>query len=214
MRNRLQAGAAVSIAMPLAIATTILVSTTLTTSAHTDPDIPLATTADDATALHLSWVNGQSNTIDIQGWNVAVLDSYSCETDQQVTERTLTAQRILGQPVVDEHTGNVAVSVLLEECFDTQKSAVFVVDPQGYGGHALYRVQVPGAQPFPHEFSTYALRDAAGLQYWDSTLMVRHGDASGALAMLVFRPGVNPAGEYAGCAILEEGESGASICPE
>ncbi len=206
MRNRLQIGAAV--------AATVLASTALTTSAHTDPDIPFATTANDATALHLSWTNGQSNTIDIQGWNVAVLDSYSCETGEQVAERTLTAQRILGQPAVDEMTGNVAVTVLLEECFDTQKSAVFVVDPQGFGGHALYRVQIPGAQPFPHEFSTYALRDAIGVQYWNSTLMVRHGDASGAEAMLVFRSGVNPAGEYASCAILQDGESGGVLCPQ
>lgn len=205
MRKRFQAGAA--------IATTLLATTALTTSAHTDPALPFATTANDATALHLSWVNGQSNTIDIQGWNVAVVDAFSCDTGQQVAERTLTAQRILGQPAVDAQTGNVAVTVLLEECFDTQKSAVFVVDPQGYGGHALYRVQVPGAQPLPHEFSTYALRDAVGVQYWDSTLMVRHGDASGAEAMLIFRPGVNPAGEYAGCAILQPGESGGALCP-
>jgi len=206
MRKQLQTGAA--------IAAAVLLSSALTTSAHTDPDIPFATTANDATALHLSWVNGQSNTIDIQGWTVAVLDSFSCETGQPVAQRTLSAQRNLGPPVVDEQTGNVAVLVLLEECFDTQKSAVFIVDPQGYGSHALYRVQVPGPQPFPHEFSTYALRDGAGVQYWNSTLMVRHGDASGAEGMLVFAPGVNPAGTYAGCAILQPGESGGAICPQ
>ncbi|MEO1591386.1 MAG: hypothetical protein AAFU71_08860 [Cyanobacteria bacterium J06632_22] len=206
--------AALRAATPMAIGATLLVSTALTTAAHSDPDIPFATTANDATALHLSWINGQSNTIDIQGWTVAVLESYSCETGQPIAERTLSAQRILGQPVVDEQTGNVAVSILLEECFDTQKSAVFVIDPQGYGGHALYRVQVPGPQPFPHEFSTYALRDGAGVQYWNSTLMVRHGDASGAEAMLLFRPGMNPAGEYAGCATIAAGESGGALCPQ
>ncbi|MEL6139408.1 MAG: hypothetical protein AAFR42_18625 [Cyanobacteria bacterium J06628_6] len=181
--------------------------------AHPDADVPSATTANDATALHLSWANGQSNTIDIDGWTVAVLDSWSCELGEVVPERTLAAQRIVGQPAVDTQTGNVAVAVVLEECYDTQKTAVFVVDPQGYGGHALYRVQVPGERALPHEFSTYALRDGMGLQYWDSTLMVRHGDASDAEAILVFRPGVNPAGEYASCAVIQPGESGGAMCP-
>ena len=46
MRKQLQTGAA--------IAAAVLLSSALTTSAHTDPDINFATTANDDTALHMS----------------------------------------------------------------------------------------------------------------------------------------------------------------
>ncbi|MEO1094364.1 MAG: hypothetical protein AAFX01_05640 [Cyanobacteria bacterium J06638_28] len=174
---------------------------------------PTVSVINDDTTLVLTWLPDTSLSIDIQSWNVNLLDTWDCETYSPSPERVLTARRIMGTPAIDPVTGNIAVAVLLEECVEVQKSAVFIVDPQDPGSYALYRVQVPGSRPFPNEFSSYDLSSVTGLQYWESSLLVRHGDASGAEAMLIFRPSVTPAGEYAGCAVLHPGEGAGSLCP-
>lgn len=174
---------------------------------------PTASVSADRTSLILTWPDNQSNTIDITNWNVNILDALDCETFTQVPEKTLNARRIIGTPVVDPLTDNVAVPILLEECVETQQTAVFVVDPQGVGAHALYRVQVPGERPLPNEFSSYGLDSITGLQYWDSTLLVRHGSASGAEALLVFRPDITPAGKFASCGLLNTLEGAGRLCP-
>ncbi|MEM1292667.1 MAG: hypothetical protein AAGH67_14460 [Cyanobacteria bacterium P01_H01_bin.162] len=176
-------------------------------------DIPTVTVTDSGTSLTLNWPSGDRSSIDIQDWTIAILDSFDCATYELVVERDLSAQRILGTPTVNPQTGDVAVPVLLEECVDVQKSAVFIIDPQGPQSHALYRLQVPGDRPLPHEFSSYALSSINGLHYWDHTLLVSHGDASGAGAMMVFPAGNTPAGRYAGCVVTLLGEGAGSLCP-
>ena len=182
-------------------------------SGSQDSDMPTVSVVNDATSLKLTWADGQSNIIDIDGWNVNVLDALDCSALEIVPEKVMFAQRIIGEPAVDETTGNIAVSVLLSECVETQQSAIFVVDPQGVGAHALYRTQVPGDRPFPNVFSSYPLSSISGLQYWDDTLLVRHDSASGAEAMLMFRSGRTPAGEFAGCGFIQEEEGGDRLCP-
>ncbi len=172
-----------------------------------------ASVSADKTNLILTWPDNQTNTIDISSWNINILDALDCESATQVPEKVFNAQRIVGNPVVDPLTDNVAVSVLLEECFETQQSAVFVVDPQGVGSYALYRVQVPGARPFPNEFSSYGFSSINDLLYWDSTLLVRHGSASGAEALLVFRPDITPAGKFAACGIVNPLDGATFLCP-
>ncbi|ESA34015.1 hypothetical protein N836_19275 [Leptolyngbya sp. Heron Island J] len=161
----------------------------------------------------MTWPDNQTNTIDVTGWNITILDALDCETATQVPETIFNARRIIGTPIVDPLTSNVAVPVLLEECFETQQTAVFVVAPQGVRTYALYRVQVPGERAFPNEFSSYGLDSIGGLQYWDSTLLVRHGSASGAEALLVFRPDSTPAGSFASCGFLNTLEGADRLCP-
>jgi len=176
-------------------------------------EVPEVAVTDDRAALQLTWPDGDRVTLPTDNWNITLLDSFDCETYEQVSQRTLTGNRILGDPVVNPETGNIAVAVLLEECVEVQKSAVFIVEPQGRETYALYRVQVPGDRPLPNEFSSYAMRSVSELHYWDATLLVRQGDASGAVVMLVFRPNDTPTGEYAGCAVLTPGEGEDALCP-
>lgn len=174
---------------------------------------PTATVSADRTSLILTWPDNQTNTIDITSWTINILDALDCENVTQVPQKTFSGRFIAGNPVVDPLTDNVAVSVVMEECFETQQTAVFVVDPQGVGAYALYRVQVPGARPLPNEFSSYSFSSVSGLQYWDSTLLVRHGSASGAEALLVFRPDITPAGKFVACGIVTPGEGAQLLCP-
>jgi len=145
-------------------------------------------------------------------FEVRVLNGLNCEAADLEPEQRMTGQRFFPAPAVDPQTGNVAVGVLLDECFETQVSAVFVVDPQG-SGYALYRVSVPGPNPLPDEFSTFPLNSITGLGYLNNELLIQQGDASGTEALLVFSTGQFPAGEYRGCIYTEEGES-QRLCPQ
>lgn len=174
---------------------------------------PTATVSPDRTSLIITWPDNQTNTIDITSWNINMLDALDCDSATLVPQKTFNGRFIAGDPVVDPLTDNVAVSVVMEECFETQQTAVFVVDPQGVGAYALYRVQVPGARPFPNEFSSYSFSSVSGLHYWDSTLLVRHGSASGAEALLVFRPDITPAGKFVACGLVTPGEGAQLLCP-
>ncbi len=131
-----------------------------------------------------------------------------------VEQKAMAAQRIVGEPAVNSITGNVAVPVLLDSCIEVDQSAVFVLDPNEGGGYSLYRTQLPGARSLPNEFSTYALGSIAGLRYWDGSLLVRYGSASGAEALVIFRAGSTPAGDYAGCGVTIEGEGAGVLCPK
>ncbi|MEM9164182.1 MAG: hypothetical protein AAGC54_14080, partial [Cyanobacteria bacterium P01_F01_bin.4] len=144
-----------------------------------EPGIPTVSVLDDGTKLRLDWPEGQSNTIDIGGWNMNVLNALDCEALEIVPEKVMFARRIIGEPTVDSNTGHVAVPILLNECVETQQTGVFVVEPQGFESYALYRAQVPGDTDFPNELSSYPLDSISGIQYWDSSLLVRHGSASG-----------------------------------
>ncbi len=172
-----------------------------------------ASVSDDNTGLILTWPDAQTNTIDVRSWKVTLLDALDCETATLVPEKIVNARRIVGTPMVDPLTDNVAVPVLLEDCFDSQQTAVFVVNSEGAETYALYRVQVPGEREFPNEFSSYGLNEIGGLRYWNSTLIVRHGSASGAEALLVFRPDITPAGRFVSCGLLNIREGADRLCP-
>ncbi|MBT9311405.1 hypothetical protein [Leptothoe kymatousa] len=174
---------------------------------------PNAAVSADRTSLVLTWPDARTNRIDVTGWTINILDALDCETLTQVPEKTFSARFIAGDPVVDPLTDNVAVPVVLDECVETQVSAVFVVDPQGVAAYGLYRVQVPGAQPLANEFSSYGLSSISGVHYWDSTLLVRNGSASGAETMLMFRPYLTPAGKFVACGTVTPGEGDAILCP-
>jgi hypothetical protein len=147
-------------------------------------------------------------------WNVNVLNALDCQRGERVEEKTMTAQRVVGEPAVNSVTGNVAVPVLLDSCIETDQSAVFVLNPTEGGGYALYRTQLPGDRDFSNEFSTYGLSSLKGVRYWDGSLLVRHGSASGAEALVIFRTDSTPAGVYAGCGITLVGEGSDRLCPE
>jgi hypothetical protein len=174
---------------------------------------PTLTVLEEGSQLRLTWPGGQSNTIDISGWNVNLLDALDCDSLSQVSEKRFYARRILGTPALNPGSGNIAVPILLNECVETQQTALFVVEPQSTGAYALYRVQVPGPRSLPDEFSSYPLNSITGVQYWNSTLLVRQGTASGAESLLMFRPGITPAGEFAGCGITQVQEGADSLCP-
>lgn len=167
----------------------------------------------DSMAIQLSWEEGETSTYDVTDWSINLLDATDCATLSQVPEKVFTPRRIVGTPVMDQTTGYIAVPVLLDECAETQQSAVFVVDPQGVDSYALYRLQLPGDRAFPNEFSSYPLASILSLQYWDSTLLVRQSTASGAEAMVVVRPGPTPAGEFATCGIINPQEGACRLCP-
>jgi hypothetical protein len=174
-----------------------------------DPS-PQVEVLDEGRQLRGQWF-GSTQEIDITDWNVNVLDALDCSGPEIVDQREFNGQRVVGEPAINPETGNIAVGVLLTECVETQQTAIFVIDPQP-GGYALYRVQVPGDRPLPNEFSTFPLSSLAGLQYWDRYLQVRHGDASGSEALLVFEPANTPAGEFGGCIELQQIE-GRGLCP-
>lgn len=179
-------------------------------------EIPVAKAINNGAAIQLTWPSGAANVIAVTGsnWNVNVLNAFDCASASLVEQKTMVAQRIIGEPAVNGITGNVAVPVLLDSCIETDQSAVFVLDPSEGGGYSLYRTQLPGARNLPNEFSTYALSSIAGLRYWDGSLLVRHGSASGAEALMIFRAGRTPAGDYAGCGVTLAGEGDTVLCPK
>lgn len=166
--------------------------------------------SEDGTQLRLT-SEGRSQTISANSMNVRVLDGVNCERLQIEPEQTLNGQRFHPSVGIDPQTGNVAVGVILQECVETQLSAVFVIDPQG-GGHALYRVQVPGERVLQDEFTTYPMRDLINIGYLGNDLLVKHSDASGSAAIMVFTPSGTPAGQYAGC-VYTAIEEGRGLCP-
>ncbi|ASC71586.1 uncharacterized protein XM38_025380 [Halomicronema hongdechloris C2206] len=155
---------------------------------------------------------GQMISADVTGWNLQLFQALDCSGPRIVPQKEVTARRVISEPAIDPASGNIAVPVLLEDCVETQQSAVFVVDPQG-GAYGLYRVQLPGEQSLPHEFASYPFASITGLHYWDSTLFVRQGDAAGNRALVVFEPGRTPAGTYGGCLLLETIEGSGRLCP-
>jgi len=178
--------------------------------------VPKASVVNNGAAIQLDWQSGTSDVIAIAGsnWNLNVLEALDCENLSVVDEKLLAAQRVVGRPAVDSVTGNVAIPVLLDSCVEADQSAVFVIDPNEGGGYALYRSQLPGEQPFPNEFSTYAFSSITGVQYWDGYLLVRQANAAGAEVISVFLPGSTPAGEYGGCGVVRPGEGASNLCKE
>ena len=187
-------------------------------------DIPTATTINNGADIQLDWPSGRSDVLNVtsagRAWNINILNALDCESLSAVSEKTMSAQRIVGSPAVDQITGYVAVPVLLDTCVDTDQMAVFVVDPTEGGAYELYRTQLPSVRGlaasqdvvFPNESSSYAYSTIVEMRYWDSTLLVRQADASGATVISIFRPGSTPAGTYAGCGVVSEGEGATALC--
>lgn len=194
------------------------------TASATTASVPMVTAINNGADIRLDWPSGSSNVINVtnSNWNINVLNALDCESLSVVEEKMMTAQRVVGEPAVDQNTGYVAVPVLLDTCIEVDQSAVFVLDPTEGGGYALYRTQLPSVQGplrsenpgFPNEFSSYAYSTIMGLRYWDSALLVRQSTASGAAVISLFRPGRTPAGMYAGCGIVSEGEGVTALCDE
>ncbi|MGG6293410.1 hypothetical protein ACQ4M4_03215 [Leptolyngbya sp. AN02str] len=181
-------------------------------SSEPSQSAPTVSLSSDRTQLYIQH-NGSTQTVNAADMNVRVLDALDCNVIDLAPEQTLSGQWFFPNVAVDPNTGNVAVGVMLQECVETQVSAVFVVDPQPPGAYALYRVQVPGSRPLQDEFTTYALNGVGSLGYLDGDLLIKHGDASGSEALLVFPTQPNrPAGTYAGCVYTEMGE-GTRLCP-
>jgi hypothetical protein len=168
------------------------------------PDVEIVS---DGEQLQGEW-QGQTYTIDADELAVRVLDTFDPETGETV-DRRMSGQRIVDVDV-DSTTGNIAVGVLLDYFAATNTSAVFIIDPQP-GAYAIYRAQVPGSRPLPDEFSTYELRTIESVRFADGNLIVRQGDASGAEALVVFKPAETPAMEYVGCLDINAGE-GRGLC--
>lgn len=152
---------------------------------------------------------GQLKIVDITKINFLILDYYDPYISEVVAEQELYGMYILGEPTVNSETKDIAVRVVLNEYADIQKSAVFIIS--GEGGY--YRLQVPGKRSLPNEFASYPLSTIYRLDYSHGNLLVTNGDNSGTIAMLVFKPGKTPAGQYAGCVELERGE-GRNLCPQ
>ncbi|MBD1910326.1 MULTISPECIES: hypothetical protein [unclassified Leptolyngbya] len=165
---------------------------------------------DDGMTLEIR-ANRQRITLSPNDFNVRVLNAVNCQEAQVSPEQQLAGTRFFPSVAVDAQTGNVAVAVLLQECYETQVSAVFVVDPQN-SGYALYRVQAPGQTVPQDEFTTYPLNSITGLGYLNNELLIQHGDASGGEALLVYTTTNHPEGTYRGCLYTEPGE-GNRLCP-
>jgi len=164
----------------------------------------------DGTQLQWEW-QGETYSINVNELNVRLMNSVDPETYNPV-EKVMRGQRFVRDSIsVDPKTGNIAVGVVLDYFAATNFSAVFIIDPQP-GAYAIYRVQVPGSQPLPDEFSTYSLDTIGYVRFLDGDLLIKHGDASGTTALLVFKPANTPAMDYAGCVDLQIGES-RSVCP-
>lgn len=178
-------------------------------------DIPIATTINEGNAIRLAWPSGATNDIPVAGsnWNVNILDALDCTMGSRAETKALSAQRVVGEVAVDSETGNIAVPVLLDSCLDTDQSAVFVLDPDETGRYLFYRTQLPGSRSLPDEFSSYAFNSVLAVRYWNGSLYVQQGTASGAESVVIFRPDTTPAGRYAGCGVVTVGEGSDRLCP-
>ncbi len=178
-------------------------------------DVPIATTLNGGNSIRLTWPSGVTNDIPVAGsnWNVSILDAFDCATASLVESKALSAQRVVGEVAVDSETGNIAVPVLLDSCLDTDQSAVFVLDPDETGRYLFYRTQLPGSRILPNEFSSYAFSSVLDVRYWNGSLYVQQGTASGAESVVIFRADTTPAGRYAGCGVVTVGEGSDRLCP-
>ncbi len=159
--------------------------------------------------------DGKSRVLFATSLDINIIDALDCGSLSQVPQKRFNTRFLSGDVAVDFGTGLIAVGAILDECVETQQSAVFIIEPQGQGvdSMAFYRLAVPGAQALPDGVSSYALDSITGLGYLQGHLMVRHATVADNEALLVFKPGRTPAGEYAGCIELREGENPAGLCP-
>lgn len=176
------------------------------------PVKPRARISANGEQLQIRW-RGQRVTINASDLNVRVLDAVDCDRLELADEQTLNGQRFFpGTVAINPEQGDVAVGVLLDQCVETDVSAVFVIDLQPAGAYAIYRVQVPGSDPINDDVSTYPLNSITAVGYLNNDLLVKQGDAAGSEALLVFEAANTPAGSYVGCLLTEQVE-GDRLCP-
>ncbi|AFY52828.1 hypothetical protein Riv7116_0221 [Rivularia sp. PCC 7116] len=144
---------------------------------------------------------------------VRVLDSQTCQ-GKQVQRQTLSGKRFLTQTIeVDKQTGNLAVGVLLQDCFKQKISAAFILQPEpNWNNYIIHRVPIPGARKINNRFSTYPLRNIKGLGFVDGNLIIKYANSDNSEAMLVYTSSNKPIGKYAGCVVTKQSKNN-NICP-
>ncbi len=150
-------------------------------------------------------------TIKANSLKARILNSLTCE-GEQVKRQTLSGKRIFPQAVkLDKQTGNLAVGVLLQDCFGQNISAVFILQPKpNWNNYIVHRVPVPGNIQINDRFSTYPLRNIKQIGFIDGSLLIKHADVANSEALLVYTSN-QPVGKYAGCIVTQQGNS--NICP-
>lgn len=152
-------------------------------------------------------------TIKANSLKVRVLDSLTCQ-GKQVKRQTLSGKRFFPRAVkLDRQTGNLAVGVLLQDCFGQNISAVFILQPKpNWRTYVIHRVPVPGKRLFNDKFSTYPLQSIKRIGFIDGNLLIKHVDSENSEALLVFTTSNNALGKYAGCVVTQQNYS-YRICP-
>jgi hypothetical protein len=197
------------------VASMVAIATLSSPSNSATPVIPTARFLANNTQLELEW-SGKKSTVSASSLNVNVLDGVDCARGSIKPQQRLSGQKFFGNRAlsIDPLTGNVAVGVVLQDCYETFTSAVFVIDPQAPGSYAVYRVQVPGIKALGDEFSTFPLDAIRRVRYLDGDLLVKNGSTAVTNEdLLVFTPSTTPALKFAGC-VNTRMEEGRSRCPE
>jgi hypothetical protein len=201
-------------ALFICVASIAAIATLSAPSSSATPVIPTARFLSNNTQLELEW-SGRKSTVNASSLNVNVLDGVDCARGSTKPQQRLSGQKFFGNRAlsIDPLTGNVTVGVVLQDCYETFTSAVFVIDPQAPGSYAVYRVQVPGIRGLD-EFSTFPLDAIKRVRYLDGDLLVKNGSTAVTNEdLLVFTPSTTPALKFAGC-VNTRMEEGRSRCPE
>ena len=152
-------------------------------------------------------------TIQANSLKVRVLDSLSCE-GKLVERRTLSGKKFYPKTIkLDKKTGNLAVGVLLQDCFEQNVSAAFILQPKpSWNNYIVHRVAVPGKRQINNRFSTYPLGTIKTIGFIDGNLLIQHTNFQDSEALLVYTTSNKPPGKYAGCIVTQINKSD-SICP-
>ncbi|MBV6627138.1 MAG: hypothetical protein KI793_30075 [Rivularia sp. (in: Bacteria)] len=144
---------------------------------------------------------------------VRVLDSKTCQ-GKQVKRQTLSGKRFLSKTIeVDKKTGNLAVGVVLQDCWKQNINAAFILQPEAnWNNYIIHRVPVPGEREINDRFSTYPLRNIKGLGFVDGNLIIKYANSDHSEAMLVYTSSNKPIGKYAGCVVTKPSKDN-NICP-
>ncbi len=152
-------------------------------------------------------------TIQANSLKVRVLDSLTCE-GKLVERRTLSGKKFSPEAIkIDNKTGNLAVGVLLQDCFKQNISAAFILQPQpNWNNYLIHRVAVPGKRQINNRFSTYPLGKIKSIGFIDGNLLIKHTNFQDSEALLVYTTSNKTAVKYAGCVVTQLNKSD-SICP-
>ncbi len=152
-------------------------------------------------------------TIDANSLKVRVLDSLTCE-GKQIKRQTLAGKTFFSQAIeLNKQNGNLAVGVLLQDCFGKNISAAFILQPKpNWNNYIVHRVPVPGERQINNRFSTYPLRRIKQIRFLDGNLLIKHANSTNSEALLVFTLSKQPFVKYAGCVVTQQSD-GDSICP-